>query len=94
MKKIFLIVFSGVAMVLACCGKKYTCECTLTYSDQGQSLISENDQAEYSERMTRKQAEAACASEQESLQTTSENLNTNNNTFSTTATVHAECELD
>ena len=76
------------------CKKNYTCDCTTTWTYSGGTEVNKNSSKEYSSKLTKKQAEATCDHEAESLESTIQNINTTNGSSPAMGSVMAECELD
>lgn len=77
MKKYLIVLFSVLA--LASCKKKYTCDCSTVVSESrgggttNYLFTFPADKKQYSEKMTKKQAEAACEHQQNAIETVFKN---------------------
>lgn len=82
MKTFFLIAL--MILGLSSCKKKYTCDCITTENKgrRGFVMIStyKNSSTPYSEKMTKKQAEASCKHEEEAISSSYKNWRTENGT--------------
>jgi len=81
MKKIMIMaVFAS--LTAASCKKSYTCNCTTTDRDSSGSTVQtytyKNSSTVYSEKMSKKQAEAACKHEEQAVHSTYSNWFSNN----------------
>ena len=97
MKKITVLIFAA-GSVLFSCGKSYTCDCVTTdkYDDGGtiETYTYKNSSKEYSAKMSKKQAEAACNHLEESTHSAYSNWWTDNGTSSVPDfTTSTECTL-
>jgi hypothetical protein len=70
--KIFLVIIIAMVLVCASCRKTYTCECTTTISVPtgfgSFPIPAQSEKKAYGSKMTKKQAEANCDHEAESIE--------------------------
>jgi len=99
MKNLFfflILIFTG-----ASCKKAYTCQCSTTTTipssvTQGDpyTTINRSQNIEYSAKMKKKQAEAACEHEQQTISSIMQNGWTENGTYNSGIVSVTTCDLD
>ena len=82
MKSFFL--FALLLLSLSSCKKSYTCDCVTTENKGRRGFVMtstyKNTSTSYSEKMTKKQAQAACKHEEEAITSSYKNWRTENGT--------------